>query len=57
MGKDNQRIKVYFHMAYIDIVTRLKLYNYLNLTELENIYHKDDQVVVEIPNNCLPLFT
>ena len=41
----------------IDGVTRLKLYNCSNITGLENLVHKGGQVVVEIPNGCLILFT
>ena len=41
----------------IDGVTRLKLYNYSNITGLENLVHKGGQVVVEIPNGCLILRT
>ena len=41
----------------IDGVTRLNLYNCSNITGLENVVHKGGQVVVEIPNRCLILFT
>ena len=41
----------------IDGVTRLKLYNCSNIMGLENGVHKGGQIVVEIPNGCLILFT
>ena len=41
----------------IDGVTRLNLYNCSNITGLENVVHNGGQVVVEIPNSCLILFT
>ena len=41
----------------IDGVTRLKRFNCSNITGLENIVHKGSQIVVEVPNDCLVLFT
>ena len=34
----------------VDGITRLKVYNYSNITGLENVIHKSSQVIVEIPN-------
>ena len=41
----------------VDGIIRLKLYNCSNIIGLENGVHKGGQIVVEIPNNCLILFT
>ena len=45
------------YIRHIDWGTRLKLYNCSNIIGLENIVHKGGQLVVEIPNDCLILFT
>ena len=45
------------YIRSIDGVTRLKLYNCLYITGLENVVDKGGQVVIEIPNGCLILFT
>ena len=41
----------------VDGVTRLKVYNCSNINGLENVIHKSSQVVVEIPNGRMILFT
>ena len=38
-------------------VTKLKVYNYSNITSLEIEIHKLSQVGVEIPSGCMILFT
>ena len=45
------------YVRSVDGVIRLKLYNCSNITGLVNLVHKGSQVVVEILNNCLILFT
>ena len=45
------------YIRSVDGVIRLKLYNCSNITGLVNLVHKGSQVVVEILNNCLILFT
>ena len=41
----------------VDGITRLKVYNCSNITGLENVIHKSSQVIVEIPNGCIIVFT
>jgi len=41
----------------VDGITRLKVYNCSNITGLENVIHKSSQVIVEIPNGCMIVFT
>ena len=41
----------------VDGVTRFKVYNCSNIIGLENEIYKSSQVVVEIPNGCMILFT
>ena len=41
----------------IDGITMFKLYNCSNITGLESAVHEGVQVVVEISNGCLILFT
>ena len=45
------------YIGPVDGVTRLKVYNYSNITGLENEIHKSSQDGVEIPNECMILFT
>ena len=45
------------YIRSVDGVIRLKLYNCSNITRLVNLVHKGGQVVVEILNDCLILFT
>ena len=33
------------------------MYNCSNITRLENVIHKSSQVIVEIPNGCMIVFT
>ena len=40
-----------------DGVTTLKGYNCSNITVLEKIVHRSSQVVVEVPNTCMIIFT
>ena len=40
-----------------DLVTRLEICNCLNITGLEQIVHRKSQVIVEIPNSCMIVFT
>ena len=41
----------------VDGVTRLKGYNFSNITVFEKIVHRSSQVDVEIPNICMIIFT
>ena len=38
-------------------MTRLKLCNCSNITGLEQTVHRKSQVIVEIPNSCMIVFT
>ena len=61
MNLDNgETMKKESRFSYIrpdDLVTRLEICNCLNITGLEQIVHRKSQVIVEIPNSCMIVFT
>ena len=52
--KINKKLR-FSYIRHVDGLTRLKVYNYLSITGLENVVHRSSQVILEIPNGCLIL--
>ena len=52
-GKKIFKESKFSYIQHVEGVVRSKLCNSSNITGLENIVHKDGQVVFEIPNDCL----
>ena len=56
-GKNVIKESRFSYIRPVDGVTRLKLCNCSNITGLEQIVHRKSQVIVEIPNSCMIVFT
>ena len=56
-GKNVIKESRFSYIRPVDGVTRLKLCNCSNITGLEQTVHRKSQVIVEIPNSCMIVFT
>ena len=56
-GKNVTKESRFSYIRPVDGVTRLKLCNCSNITGLEQTVHRKSQVIVEIPNSCMIVFT
>ena len=56
-GKTMKKESRFSYIRPVDGVTRLKMCNCSNITGLEQTVHRKSQVIVEIPNGCMIVFT
>ena len=56
-GKTIKKESRFSYIIPVDGVTRLKMCNCSNITSLEQTVHRKSQVIVEIPNGYIIVFT